>query len=98
MTARVLARLRASVLALLGLAIALLPEAASACAMCVAGQNGGTTRAFAIGSLFLSITPLAVIGAAVLYVRRRARQLAAAEAARDTEPRLPAVAPIAVRR
>jgi len=101
MTARVLARLRANVLALLGLATVLaaaLPDAASACAMCLAGQNGGTTRAFAIGSLFLSITPLAVIGALVLYVRRRARKLAAAEAARDTGAGLPVVAPIAVRR
>jgi hypothetical protein len=55
-----------------------LPEIAAACPMCLAGQgSGGTGRAFAIGSVFLSITPLAVIGGAVWYLRRRSRALAA---------------------
>lgn len=57
-------------------AIALLaPELAAACPMCTSGQGGGTSRAFAIGSIFLSVTPLAVIGAAVWYLRRRARAI-----------------------
>lgn len=55
-----------------------LPEIASACPMCMAGQGGGTQKAFAIGSLFLSILPLGVIGGAVWYLRRRARALGAA--------------------
>jgi hypothetical protein len=59
----------------------LVPDAAQACAMCMAGQGGGTSRAFAIGSIFLSITPLASIGALVWYIRRRARALAAEEEA-----------------
>jgi hypothetical protein len=55
-------------------------SAASACPMCLASQGGGTGEAFALGSLLLSVTPLAVIGGAVWYLRRRARALA--EAAR----------------
>lgn len=61
--------------ALLVLAV---PDSAQACAMCM-GKGGGTGKAFAIGSFFLSITPLAVIGTAVWYLRRRARALRAAE-------------------
>ncbi|RIL07294.1 MAG: hypothetical protein DCC71_03580 [Proteobacteria bacterium] len=53
----------------------LLPAVASACPMCLSGQGGGTQKAFAIGSVFLSVTPLAVIGAAVWYLRRRARAI-----------------------
>jgi len=51
------------------------PQIAAACAVCMGGVGGGTQRAFAIGSLFLSVLPLAVIGAAVLYLRRRARAI-----------------------
>lgn len=75
------------------LAALVLPELASACAMCIAGQ-GGNQRAFAIGSIFLSITPLLAIGGMVWYLRRRARALAAAEAERDAE-RLPAAQAVA---
>ena len=64
----------------LALVIALAaPEVALACPMCMAGQGGGTGRAFAIGSLFLSVLPLAAIGGAVWYLRRRARALRDAE-------------------
>ena len=62
------------------LAALLLPELAAACPMCVAGQ-GGNQKWFAVGSLFLSITPLVSIGGMVWYLRRRARALAADEAA-----------------
>ena len=53
----------------------LLPELAAACPMCLSGQGGGTASAFALGSLMLSVMPLAVIGGAVWYIRRRARAL-----------------------
>lgn len=69
-----------------------LPGAAAACPMCLSGQGGGTGKAFAIGSFFLSITPLAVIGTAVWYLRRRARALRDAEDARAVAAGLP-VAP-----
>lgn len=70
MTARVR---RAFAAAALALVAALLPAAAIACPMCLGGQGGGKTYAFAIGSVFLSVTPLALIGLAVWYLRRRAR-------------------------
>lgn len=67
---------------LLGAALALaLPGAAHACSMCVSAQNNDTQTAFAIASLFLSATPLSVIGGVVWYIRRRERQLAAEEEA-----------------
>jgi hypothetical protein len=51
------------------------PRLAAACAVCLGGTGGGTQRAFAIGSLFLSVLPLAVIGGAVLYLRHRAKAI-----------------------
>lgn len=60
--------------ALIAIAIAT-PRLAEACSVCLGGTGGGTGRAFAIGSLFLSVLPLAVIGTAVWYFRRRAKQI-----------------------
>lgn len=51
------------------------PRLAEACSVCLGGTGGGTSRAFAIGTLFLSVLPLAVIGTAVWYFRRRAKQI-----------------------
>jgi hypothetical protein len=69
-------------------AIALLaPDLAAACPMCTSGQGGGTSRAFAIGSIFLSVTPLAVIGAAVWYLRRRARAIDGPPPQREIAPK-----------
>jgi hypothetical protein len=48
------------------------PRLADACAVCLGGTGGGTQGAFAIGTLFLSVLPLTVIGGAVWYLRRRA--------------------------
>ena len=69
------ARLRTVAAVLGAAAIAATPRLAAACAVCQGGVGGGTSRAFAIGSLLLSVVPLAVIGTAVLYLRRRARAL-----------------------
>ena len=65
-----------SALAAAALAIALAtPRLAAACAVCMGGVGGGTQKAFATGSLFLSVLPLAVVGTAVWYLRRRARAI-----------------------
>jgi len=69
------ARLRSLTSALAAAIVVATPQVAAACAVCMGGVGGGTQRAFAIGSLFLSVLPLAVIGAAVLYLRRRARAI-----------------------
>jgi hypothetical protein len=76
--------LRALALALAPLALALAaglaPEAAQACAVCAGQDSAAVSRALLKGTALLSLTPLAIIGAGVWYLRRRARQLAAADA------------------
>jgi hypothetical protein len=65
---------RRSALAAAFVAIAVAtPRLAAACSVCLGGVGGGSQRAFAMGSLFLSVLPLAVIGTAVWYLRRRAK-------------------------
>jgi hypothetical protein len=67
-----------------GLALAgtlLFPGAARACAVC-AGRDEAVGWVMFVASLALSVLPLALIGAGVWSLRRRARQIAAAEAAR----------------
>ena len=58
-----------------------LPAVASACDNCLAAQDDAIQAAFAIASVFLSVTPLALIGGFVWWLRRRAQQLRAEEAA-----------------
>jgi hypothetical protein len=49
------------------------PRVAQACSVCTGGQKEEVGRAFLVGSLFLSVLPLAVIGALAWWLRRRAR-------------------------
>jgi hypothetical protein len=58
-----------------------LPAVASACDNCLAAQDDAIQAAFAIASVFLSVTPLALIGGFVWWLRRRAQKLRAEEAA-----------------
>ena len=58
-----------------------LPAVASACDNCLAAQDDAIQAAFAIGSIFLSVTPLALIGGFVWWLRRRTEKLRAEEAA-----------------
>lgn len=67
-------------LALAALAVAA-PEIAAACSVCGAGRDDKSQFAFLIGSIFLSVLPLALIGTAVYVLVRRARRIAAEEAA-----------------
>lgn len=71
---------RTKALMALVLAVAL-PVDALACPLCIAAQSESVQQAFALASLFLSVLPLAMIGGLFLWLRRRARQLAAEEAA-----------------
>jgi hypothetical protein len=52
------------------------PRVAQACSVCTGGQKDEVGRAFLVGSLFLSVLPLAAIGAVVWWLRRRSRALA----------------------
>ena len=67
--------------AALAVALLLAPRLALACPVCTGGQKEEVGRAFLVGSLFLSALPLAAIGAAVWWLRRRARALDAPRAA-----------------
>jgi hypothetical protein len=58
-----------------------LPGATEACPLCIAAQSENVQKAFAVASLFLSVLPLGMVGALVLWLRRRARQIATEEAA-----------------
>jgi hypothetical protein len=70
-------------LALLALAalVASLPRAAEACAVCLSGREDDNQRAFLAGTILLSTLPVALIGGIAWYIRRRAREIAAREAA-----------------
>jgi len=73
---------RAAALAALLLAGLLAPDAAHACAVCTGNDSAAVSWALLKGTALLSLTPLAIIGGGVWYLRRRARQIAASEAER----------------
>jgi hypothetical protein len=58
-----------------------LPDVALACDSCLAAQDDAIQAAFAIASVFLSVTPLAMIAGFVWWLRRRTQKLQAEEAA-----------------
>ena len=53
------------------LALILAPELASACAVCSAGRDEENRFAFLMMTIFMSLTPLALIGGLVYWIRRR---------------------------
>jgi hypothetical protein len=61
--------------------VAALPRAAEACAVCLSGREDDNQRAFLAGTILLSTLPVALIGGIAWYIRRRAREIAAREAA-----------------
>jgi hypothetical protein len=60
-------------------AAASLPAIARACDSCIAASSSAVQWAFIAGSIFLSVTPLVLVGAFVWWLARRARRLAAEE-------------------
>jgi hypothetical protein len=54
------------------------PAAASACSVC--GQNGPGQGNFLVPTIFLSLLPLAMVGAGLLWLRRRVRAMERVEA------------------
>ena len=76
---------------LAGLAAALVPALASACSVCVTGDNDPTSNAFNWSVLFLMATPYAVVGSIagwLFYKYRRAAAKPRDEAAREPGLRL----------
>ena len=56
------------------------PRLALACSVCTAGRDDEANRAFIITTIFLSVTPLAMLGGFGLFLYLRHRQRARAEA------------------
>jgi hypothetical protein len=67
-------------LALVWLAIAVLPDAAAACSVCFGGAEE-SRRAFLFTTVLLSLLPIGMIGALAWWVWRHVRQ------GEDTDPR-----------
>ena len=67
--------LRSALHALLAAALLFAPRLALACSVCTGGQKEEVGRALLVGSVILSVLPLAAIGTAVWWVRRRARAI-----------------------
>jgi hypothetical protein len=63
----------------LALAASSLPATALACDSCIAASSSAVQWAFITGSIFLSVTPLVVVGGFVWWLWRRARRLAEEE-------------------
>jgi cbb3-type cytochrome oxidase subunit 3 len=75
-------RLRRALEALVTALVALAsPAAAAACSVCMSGRDDDVQAAFAIASAFLTLVPLLMVGGVVFWLRRRARRIAAEEAA-----------------
>jgi hypothetical protein len=68
--------LRSALQMLLAAALLTAPRVAQACSVCTGGQKEEVGQAFLIGSLFLSVLPLAAIGGLAWWLRRRSRALA----------------------
>jgi len=66
--------------AVVALVLVAVPRIAAACAVCGPSANDKSVVGFLIGTILLSVTPLALIGGTVLYLVRRARRIAAEEA------------------
>jgi hypothetical protein len=67
-------------------ALALGPELASACAVCSAGRDDESRFAFLMMTIFMSVTPLALIGGLVYWIRRRHLALEAREEGAPSTP------------
>lgn len=79
--------LRARMAGLVAGALLLAPQAAHACSVCTGGQNPDVGRAFLLGSLALSVLPLAAVGGLSFWLWRRARALARSAALRESSAR-----------
>ena len=66
-------RLSKLVYAVLGSVLLALPRAAAACSVCMSGREDENRLAFILTTVFLTFLPLTLIGASVLWIRRKSR-------------------------
>ena len=76
---------RVLILTLALAAVAALPEAAYACAVCFDASDENR-QAFLLSTAFLSVFPLSLVGGAGLWLRRRVRERDGQDNASDTPP------------
>ena len=74
---------RVSILFLALAAVAALPDAAEACAVCFDASDENR-QAFLLTTAFLSLFPLGMVGGAGLWLRRRVRERDAEDAPPDS--------------
>lgn len=72
--------------ALLPALLLVAPRLAAACPVCRPGDGDPAQLGFLMGTIFLSLLPLALVGGAVLWLRHRIRRLAAEESAATAPP------------
>ena len=77
MTSHLLRASRVLPAGLVAAALSLAPQAARACSVCTGGQNDALRRTYLLGGLSMSALPLLAASGLVLWMRRRARALAA---------------------
>jgi hypothetical protein len=51
------------------------PRLAHACAVCMSGREDDVQLAFIVTTVFMSVLPLTVVGAAIWWLRRRLREM-----------------------
>ena len=80
---------------IVALALVLAPELAAACAVCSAGRDDENRFAFLMMTLFMSATPLLLIGGLVYWIRGRflAQQVQEAQEAREATAETTSAAP-----
>jgi hypothetical protein len=59
------------------------PRLARACAVCMSGREDDVQAAFIGTTVLLSVLPLIAVGAGLIWLRRRLRELERAEAERE---------------
>jgi hypothetical protein len=69
------AALRSTTAGLVATALLLAPQVALACSVCTGGESPNVGRAFLIGSLALSLLPLAAGGGLAFWIWRRSRAI-----------------------
>jgi heme/copper-type cytochrome/quinol oxidase subunit 2 len=89
-------RLREALVALWVALLVSAPRAAEACSVCTAGREEENQLAFILTTIFLSITPLLMVGGVLLFIVRRIRA-AERESAEPPSAHIPLTPPSTVR-
>lgn len=73
---------RAALAPVVAASVLVTPQLARACAVCMSGREDDVQFAFILTTVFMSVLPLAVIGGAVWWLRRRLQEMERTQAER----------------